>query len=316
MWVMGWAMPAIGPAPLIGIFSLLQVRFAYNRATMKSLSYPSLTSDLNDRQLFRNELTKRQFDPEDPWIDGYVAYEWDHGRHVFQQSGIRLQQKRVLEFGCNIGATAIVLAHLGAVVDAVDVDATLVEIATLNASQYDLPHPIGFLHLPDTASLPFPDDFFDVVVCNSVLEYVTASQLSRVQAALARVLKTGGTLLVTGTSNRLSPREVHSRRWLVNYLPSAFDQFLTSKGSFQRGIWPRMIRNGFGPNFRNLDLLDRSRSYLIARRNMGASPWEIAMLATTAALARPFGWSVGMLTPNLCLRLEKLPPNDRVSSVP
>ena len=257
------------------------------------------------RSAFQNGLIQREFDPADCWTDGYVAYEWQHARHVFEHLGVSLDNKKVLEFGCNVGATAIVLAHLGALVEAVDVDRSTVEIAALNAAQYELAHSVCFSHVSNSTALPFPDEHFDVVVCNSVLEYVQNTQLGAVQASLARVLKTHGLLIVLGTSSRFSPREVHSRRWLVNYLPGLLDPLLYASGPLERGVWPGALRRGFGTHFEDLDWHDHAHAYLLARKAMGAGRWRMALLTALAALARPFGWSVGMLTPNVCLRLKK-----------
>ncbi len=257
------------------------------------------------RSAFHDSLIQREFDPTDRWTDGYVAYEWRHARHVFEHLGESLKDKKVLEFGCNVGATAIVLSHLGALVEAVDVDRSTVEIAALNAAQYELPHSIRFSCVNDSTALPFPDEHFDVVVCNSVLEYVEDTDLGAVQASLARVLKTGGLLIVLGTSSRFSPREVHSRRWLVNYLPRLLDPLLYASGPLQRGVWPGALRRGFGAHFEDLDWHDHAQAYLLARKSMGASRWRMGLLTALAALAWPYGWSVGMLTPNVSLRLKK-----------
>jgi SAM-dependent methyltransferase len=84
-------------------------------------------------------------------------------------------------------------------------------------------------------------------LCNSVLEYVRPDQLAAIVGELRRVLKPGGRLLVTGTSSRLSPKEVHSGRWLVNYLPRRIDSWLGR--CRQRGLDPfrlrRLVRDGF-----------------------------------------------------------------------
>ena len=64
-----------------------------------------------------------------PWIGGYVDYEWRHllGHIHLATYGFALAARQaVLEFGANdIGASAIVMSHLGAQVQAVDVRRTL-----------------------------------------------------------------------------------------------------------------------------------------------------------------------------------------------
>lgn len=56
--------------------------------------------------------------------------------------------------------------------------------------------------------LPFPDDTFDVVTCLEALEFMRQPQ--RVLAELARVLRPGGTLLIT---NRISTRWMPGHTW-------------------------------------------------------------------------------------------------------
>lgn len=264
---------------------------------------------------FDAALRERDLNPDDPWIGGYVEYEWNHVRYLFEASGIDFAGRRVLEFGCNYGATAIVLAQLGAQVTALDIDPAQVEIARLNAAQYGLLPQIGFEHIGDSTALPYPPGSFDIVVCNSVFEYVKVDQLPKVQQELDRVLAAGGVVFVVGTSNRLAAREVHSRRWFVNYLPAALDRHLARGGTLQRGLWPVPVRDGFGRHYRNLDLGDGANCYLRARSLMGAGRLRLGLLAAAAAVAHAFGWSVGMLTPSLCLRLQKTrhePPDNCV----
>jgi hypothetical protein len=83
---------------------------------------------------------------------------------------------------------------------------------------------------------------------------------------LHRVVKPGGRLLVTGTSSRLSPKETHSGRWLVNYLPRGLDRRLGR--NWQRGLSPlllhRLVRRGFDDE----DAADGGRSWASARAAM------------------------------------------------
>ena len=165
--------------------------------------------------------------------------------------------QQVLEFGCNFGATAIMLALLGAEVTAVDINNELMTVAELNARRYGA-RTIKFELITEEGQLPFSNATFDLVTCASVLEYVEPGRLKVRLRELDRVLKPGGHLLVMGTSNRLAPQEVHSRRWLINYVPRCADQAIGLRNPLQRGIWPWSITDLF-PLYRDLVLEDRGK---------------------------------------------------------
>jgi SAM-dependent methyltransferase len=264
---------------------------------MDACKAPSVVSGaLHDA--FEAKARRMGLDPANRWIGGYVDYEWHHLRHIIETLPVRLADTHVLEFGCNVGASAILFAALGARVTAIDVAPDVVELARLNARRYGL-DAIDFRHVGDTRRLPFADGAFQMVSCNSVLEYVPPALLPAVQRDIDRVLAPGGTLLVTGTSNRLSPREVHSRRWLVNYLPRAFDP---AGRHVQRGIWPTAARFGFGRHYDNLDHAGDDGLFVRSRRAMGMAPARIALLRTAARL---LGTSPGLLSPNIFCVLRK-----------
>jgi len=259
--------------------------------------------DFEAHERFRATARRLSLDPDSVWVGGYVENGWRHGRHVFECAGLTLAGASVLEFGCNVGATSIVLATMGAVVTGVDVNRDFVELAGLNAASYGFAHAIELLHAPDTRRLPFADGHFDVVICSSVLEYVPHDILGAVQRELDRVLKHGGTILIQGTSNRLWPREVHSGRWFVNYLPRAVDRLLAA--DIRRGVFPWQMRRGFGPAYSDAGLLDRGAGYLEARRRMGVSAARRMLLRTAIRVLAPLWLSVGLLTPTICLQLRK-----------
>ena len=146
----------------------------------------------DEDRLFRELVRAHGVDPDDQWVGRYVEYEWRHGRHLIDNGLCPVRGRHVLEFGCNIGATSVVLAALGATVTAVDVDASSIPVAELNARRYGLDHAMTFLHVPDTTSLPFGNCTFDVISCNSVLEYVRSRDLSSIQRELHRVLSPRG----------------------------------------------------------------------------------------------------------------------------
>lgn len=267
------------------------------------MSAPSIRSAAA-QQRFETQARELGLDPEDPWIGGYVDYEWEHLRVLLDCYGVEPAGLRVLEFGCNVGASAIVLAALGAEVTAVDVSAEMVALAQSNADRYGI-EGVEFIHVRDTRQLPLPSAAFDLINCNSVLEYVQPEQLPAVQRQLDRCLKVGGRILVTGTSSRLWPREVHSKRWLVNYLPSAVDRLLLGE-RLQRGITPWAVRSGFGPHYLNLDAADGGRAFTESRARFHT---PAPLLFGLTGVARLLGVGPGMLAQNISCLLKKQAPS-------
>jgi 2-polyprenyl-3-methyl-5-hydroxy-6-metoxy-1,4-benzoquinol methylase len=212
--------------------------------------------------------------PRPPWIGGAPDYRWDHLRLLLEVLPLDYAGLRALEFGCNAGASAILLAHLGATVSAVDVDGRWITLAALNAERYGVGD-IDFAHVPDTRKLPYADGEFDLIACNSVLEYVERAQLPAVQRELDRVLAPGGVLLVCGTRNRL---------WL------------------RGGLWPWTARRGFGAHYDNLDSGFPNSFFSRSRQGIATSPRRLALLSRLALLLNV---SPGMLTRHLSCLLQK-----------
>ena len=188
-------------------------------------AYPTICDTAADQQF---QLAVREQFPDSYAFEArYVEHEMAHIGHLFATGVCPVDGKGVLEFGCNIGATSIVLAHYGARVTAVDVSPACLKMARLNTRRYGSAG-IRFQPVDEGERLPFADGEFDVVTCNSVLEYVRPELLTGVQRELSRVLKPGGLLLVFGTSNRLSPVEMHSRRMVQQLHPKAIRSGLRS----------------------------------------------------------------------------------------
>lgn len=259
---------------------------------------PAICSPLM-HEAFEVQARRLGLRPSDRWVGGYVDYEWDHVRHVVAALPCKLDGLKVLEFGCNVGASAILFSHLGAHVTGADIDAGWIELARFNARRYGQDG-IAFDHVPDTRALPYADGQFDLVACNSVLEYVDAAKLAQVQRDIDRVLAPGGLILLTGTSNRLWPRESHAGNWFGNYLPRAAGHWFDAR--WQRGISPWCARFGFGAHYENLDSAAADGFFARSRRAMGMRDGRLSALL---AVARLLGVAPGLLTPYMSCLLQK-----------
>ena len=251
-------------------------------------------------QAFRDEAVRQGRSPDDFWVREYLDYEWDRGRHLVEAFVEDLPGKSALEFGCIIGATAIVLSLLGCRVTAVDVDARVIAIAKKNAARYGQTQ-ITFTQIAAGGQLPHPQSSFDLVTCNSVLEYVDPRDLPNALSEIDRVLRPCGVVLVLATSNRLAPREVHSRRWLSNYLPAAVDSWLEPR---QRGIFPWEVTRRFH-GYVDLVKADRGERYFAAREKMGDSGAKLTSLKLLSLAGRTLGLPASAMTPSFFLALRK-----------
>lgn len=236
-------------------------------------------------------------DPADRWVGGYADYEWNHGRLALQAYAIEVAGRDVLEFGCNVGGSSVVLAALGARLTGVDADPVMPPIAAANLERHGLQGEIATVRAGD--ALPFADGSFDLILANSVLEYVDTRQLAGVIAELHRVLRPGGQLFICGTASRLALRERHSGRWLVNFLPSAIDR-LTGKW-LQRGLSPRLLAHMLRGRFEEAG--DR-HAWLASRRAIHGGIGAPAHLL--AALGRLTGSSPGWFAPYIELLLRRI----------
>ncbi len=239
-----------------------------------------------------------RMDPADPWVGGYVDYEWTHLRPVLEVYGINPAGLNALEFGSNVGASGIVLARLGAQVTGVDVNRAYVEVANANIALNGVEGQARALHVPDTRALPLEDASFDLVIANSVLEYVPPGLLVDVMGEIHRTMKPGARMLVLGTASRIAPREIHSHRWLVNYLPRVFDRLVGT--DLQRGLSPLLLNRAIAGRFE----VDCHETWLAARGAVHGRPG--LPIRAVAKIAGMLGIAPGWLSPNIELLLRKV----------
>lgn len=109
---------------------------------------------------------------------------------------------QVLDLGCGTGQLAKAVASRGLRVTGCDIAPEMLR----RAADADSAKSIDWVRLePDWRTLPFPEGVFAAVVASSVLEY--ADNAPAALAECARVLRPGGTLLVT------VPDTWHPVRW-------------------------------------------------------------------------------------------------------
>ena len=267
------------------------------------LRRPAIVSPAADKAF--KELLRRTFAESVPWEDQYLEHEMAHFAHVLRAGLCPTAGSVMLEFGCNIGATSIVLAHAGAAVVACDVSTAYLALAQLNANRYGVLNAVRLLQIAETGALPFKDGAFDAVICNSVLEYVQPTQLQNTLRELDRVLAPGGHLVIWGTSNRLWPVEAHSRRWLANYVPRAFDRFL--RKPLQRGLWPWELQRARSSYDDVLHQLEPAQ-YLEARGVSQAGGLRELALTVGSSLCRMLGVHADFVTPWLVAVCRKRQP--------
>ncbi|HEU4411478.1 MAG TPA: class I SAM-dependent methyltransferase [Polyangiaceae bacterium] len=253
---------------------------------------------------FRAYASAQGWDPDEPFVGGYVDWEWRHARHAYDGLVTSVRGKKVLEFGCHFGGTSVVLASLGARVEAVDVERRYVELTRLNAERHGVGARVRARLVPDTTRLPFAGGEFDLVSCNSVLEYVPAGALDGVLRELDRVLAPGGYVVILGTSNRLWPYEPHTHRWLTNYVPPALYRLL-SAGPPRVGVSPWRLRGGFGDRYLDLTSCEGGRLLVDLKAKMGASPGRLRALGAANRLLLPLGAHAGLVTPTITMVLQK-----------
>lgn len=115
--------------------------------------------------------------------------------------GIRL---KLLDIGTGNGEIA---HYLGEKFDVTSIDVT---------DQRLIKDGFTFLRV-EGESLPFPDQSFDVVISNHIIEHVVSAD--KHIAEIARVIRSNG-LVYLATPNRLWPWEVHYQIPLLHYLPA------------------------------------------------------------------------------------------------
>ena len=153
---------------------------------------------------------------------GEPSYVWRSGQQrrldMIQTAAGERIRGRVLENGCGVGLYISHMAPMGGVIIGSEYDIGRAVEARKRAD-----HILGAAG----ESLPFPEDSFDLILSNEVIEHVQDDQLTIRE--MVRVLKPGGRIILF-CPNRWYPFETHGIYWrkeyhfgnkfLVNYLPT------------------------------------------------------------------------------------------------
>lgn len=136
--------------------------------------------------------------------------------------GFALAGRRVLVVGCGYGDDALLLARLGARVDAFDLSDDSLAIARRVAEREGAT--IAFRRMT-AERLDYPDAAFDLVLCRDILHHVEIPEAMR---EIRRVARPGATLVVN---------EVYSHSWTERIRRSAL---------VERWLYPRLQRVIYG----------------------------------------------------------------------
>jgi len=124
------------------------------------------------------------------------------------------EPRRILEVGASVGFNSLALAerYKGADVHSVEPDAEAVEVAASMATDFGLTYtPVcGFGEM-----LNYPDKYFDLIVCHTVIEHV--KDVKAVIAEMARVLSDDGIIHIEAP-NYIWPYEPHLGVWCIPLL--------------------------------------------------------------------------------------------------
>jgi SAM-dependent methyltransferase len=117
--------------------------------------------------------------------------------YVFDQilRGNIARGMRVLDAGCGYGRNLVYLLREGCEVFAVDEDPAGVEHVRQLSGSLDTGLPSKNFQVAPIEQMPFPDEFTDVVICNSVLHFARDAQhFLAMLKELWRVVRPGGML--------------------------------------------------------------------------------------------------------------------------
>jgi ubiquinone/menaquinone biosynthesis C-methylase UbiE len=147
--------------------------------------------------------------------------------------------ERILDVGCGTGGFSVAMASSPVLrpmqVVGLDASRLALQAAQVRATGYDLQSNLmTFLRSSPGERLPFEDEYFDLTVCTSVLEFVTSKRArAELVMELGRVTRPRGHVFIS-TPSPLRLREHHSRRFLGDFLHRTGYPWATCPWEFSR----------------------------------------------------------------------------------
>ncbi|HAL60961.1 MAG TPA: hypothetical protein DCP08_00955 [Chloroflexi bacterium] len=144
------------------------------------------------------------------------------------------QDNYVLDVGCGVGVTPCYLAKRhGCRVVGVDIRNRMIDRSNERAKREEVEHRLEF-RVADAQNLPFEDDLFDAVICESVL--ATVPDKPKAMHECVRVIKPGGYVGLNESTWIKTPPPVEVVEWVGQDL-SGNAQLLSADG------WVGLLEN-------------------------------------------------------------------------
>lgn len=194
---------------------------------------------------------------KDIYAKGKQVNRWPYTEvvsKVIRETGTTERKKlKVLETGCGAGNNIWFLAAEGYEAYGIDYSSSAIDYAAKRLKEEGLQ---AELEVGDISNLPWPDDYFDIVIDRGAITQNNYEQVKLILAENFRVLKPGGVIMCFTLFSINSPDRVHGRE--VSY--NTYDHF--TAGCFKNvGLTSFFTRNDLEQlfhQFKDLEIIRES----------------------------------------------------------
>jgi len=157
--------------------------------------------------------------------------------------------KRVLDFGCGMGASTMRLAKLlpDSQIVGVELESYLIEIARKRKAFYNADN-VTLLQSPSGDRLPPDLGTFDFVVFSALFEHLLPHERKALLPMIWGTLRPQGVLFISETPHRWHFKEAHTTKLMfINYLPDSLTLWATRTFSrrYPKDVsWEFLLREG------------------------------------------------------------------------